>query len=298
MPFTFKPITRKYAFGEDIINHPSNQPTLWRVPGSEHFPFFPSFVTYSTYSGTDFVKHLKYDNYAFELPLEGTLKLTQRETSVQLIPGEVGIIHQQEDSKLETGPDRFCKKLAFGISGSFSRLLMRQLNLSEHMKIRLPDFRKILEKIERMRGLLLRADPAECSTLCGLALEILLDFSAAVRTENPPDPFKRILAVFSQSIPRHVTIRELAEKLNMSVTTLERRFREKMNESPANYLFQRKMETAMLLLETTGQSIASIAEQVGFPEQLAFSARFRQYTGCSPREYRKRSTRNNQRQMQ
>lgn len=294
MPFTFKPIIRKYPFGEDIIGHPGTQPTLWRVPGSEHFPFFPSFVTYSTYSDSDFVKHLKYDHYAFELPLEGSLKLTQRETSVQLFPGEVGIIHQQEDSKLEAGPDCFCRKLAFGISGSFSHQLINQLDLSGHMKIRLSDLHRILEKTERMRSLLLRGNPAECSSLCGLALEILLDISADARKESPPDPFKRILAVFSQSIPRRITIRELAKKLNMSVATLERRFRKEMNKSPADYLFERKMETAMQLLAKTGQSIASIAEQVGFPEQLAFSARFRQYTGYSPREYRKRNSRNSQ----
>lgn len=83
------------------------------------------------------------------------------------------------------------------------------------------------------------------------------------------------------------TLDKVAQKLNMSRRTLQRR----LDESGLSFrevLRQERHELALTLLENPDQSIADIAYKLGFANQSAFSRAFRQVVGYSPRQYRSR----------
>ena len=55
------------------------------------------------------------------------------------------------------------------------------------------------------------------------------------------------------------------------------------------YLLERRMANAQMLLETTSYNITEISALVGYDNPLYFSRVFKKQKGISPSEYRKES---------
>jgi len=87
---------------------------------------------------------------------------------------------------------------------------------------------------------------------------------------------------------RPVRIGELAEAVHLTGRTLLRRFRKAVGRTPAQYLQAVRIEHAKRLLETGGESAGEIAAMVGYADATAFFKAFRELTGLTPGEYRRR----------
>jgi transcriptional regulator GlxA family with amidase domain len=59
-----------------------------------------------------------------------------------------------------------------------------------------------------------------------------------------------------------------------------------MYVSPINYINQRRLESAQVLLVTTDLNFKQIAERIGFYDASVFSRMFKSKIGYSPKEYR------------
>lgn len=70
--------------------------------------------------------------------------------------------------------------------------------------------------------------------------------------------------------------------------TFDRRFRAATGYSPKDYVQSLRIEEAKQLLEMDGQNVEGIAEAVGYADVRAFRRLFRNMTGLSPTEYRRR----------
>ncbi len=71
-----------------------------------------------------------------------------------------------------------------------------------------------------------------------------------------------------------------------SNSNLRRVFHEEENISPKAYLTNIRINHAMNLLQTTTESVTSIAESCGFSSVYYFCKAFSKSTGCSPTKYR------------
>lgn len=83
----------------------------------------------------------------------------------------------------------------------------------------------------------------------------------------------------------HPTLEKVAQRMNLSRRTLQRR----LDESGLSFrevLRHERHEMALQMLVSTDMSIADIAYKLGFANQSAFSRAFRQVLGLSPRQYR------------
>ena len=83
-----------------------------------------------------------------------------------------------------------------------------------------------------------------------------------------------------------ISLEILAEKFEISIRSLNRRFRQATGKSPMQYLQQIRLENACELLKTSNLSIAEVAFSVGYPDHSYFSALFRKAISLSPKEYR------------
>lgn len=96
---------------------------------------------------------------------------------------------------------------------------------------------------------------------------------------------------FKQIIKSHVysdlTIEDLAQLTNLSVSSFKREFRRIFNDSPANYLRNRKLEKTAELLIVSEQSITELAFHSGFKELAHFSKLFKDKFGVTPSTYRR-----------
>lgn len=85
-----------------------------------------------------------------------------------------------------------------------------------------------------------------------------------------------------------LAVGELATLAGMSVRHLERRFRETFKTNIRTYVMKLRVLEACELLANSGLSVTEIALRVGFYDHSAFSRKFSQLMGVSPRGYRKR----------
>ncbi|MFD1775060.1 response regulator [Paenibacillus rhizophilus] len=79
----------------------------------------------------------------------------------------------------------------------------------------------------------------------------------------------------------------LAEIVYLNPDYLARLFKRETGISLGNYIIQTRIAAAKHLLETTHQSVYTIASKVGYGNYSHFSKLFKQDAGCSPNEYRK-----------
>ena len=85
------------------------------------------------------------------------------------------------------------------------------------------------------------------------------------------------------------SVARLADVAGMSRASFSQRFREAVNDTPMNYLGRWRMQIAIDALTSTDQSVAQIAESVGYGSEAAFRAAFSKIVGQPPGQIRRQS---------
>lgn len=80
---------------------------------------------------------------------------------------------------------------------------------------------------------------------------------------------------------------ELAAAAGLSVPHFCALFRRQTGYAPIDFLIRQRIQRACKLLDTTDESIATIAAAVGYDDAYYFTRCFRRIVGCPPRSYRR-----------
>lgn len=93
--------------------------------------------------------------------------------------------------------------------------------------------------------------------------------------------FKRALQIMNERISEQLSVENLAEELNMSVSSLKRLFDKYAGMSVHKYFLTLKIKTATVLLKS-GMSVSEVSDALGFSSQGYFSATYKRETGNNP----------------
>ncbi|GAB4522067.1 MAG: AraC family transcriptional regulator [Haliangiales bacterium] len=85
------------------------------------------------------------------------------------------------------------------------------------------------------------------------------------------------------------TVASLAAAVGISRSGFAQRFRDVLGEPPLRYLVGWRMTKAASRLRSTSDSVAEIADEVGYASAPAFSKAFKQWAGVSPDAFRRAS---------
>jgi len=85
---------------------------------------------------------------------------------------------------------------------------------------------------------------------------------------------------------RNWTLDDLAREVASSRSSLSRRFTELVGQPPMQYLTNWRMQVAANLLVERNDKVASIADEVGYDSEAAFSRAFKKATGLAPGAWR------------
>jgi AraC-like DNA-binding protein len=111
------------------------------------------------------------------------------------------------------------------------------------------------------------------------AIQVILSqlFSPATYT------FRQIIEanLFSQ-----LTIEELAQRNNLSLSSFKREFAKLYNDTPANYIKTKRLEKAAELLLVSSERITDIAFECGFNDLTSFTKSFHDKYNVTPTKYR------------
>ncbi len=83
-----------------------------------------------------------------------------------------------------------------------------------------------------------------------------------------------------------LTIKYIANQLNISTGYLLVNFKSVYNISPKNYLSQLKFNEAKILLGQPTITLSEISERIGYRNVSHFSRQFKLWSGISPYEFR------------
>ena len=98
----------------------------------------------------------------------------------------------------------------------------------------------------------------------------------------------KALGLLENSVQRHVSLEELTDLTAMSVSTLNRTFKEATGYSPIEYHLRIRIKKACEILCSSNFSITETAYRTGFDDSNYFSRQFKKIIGVSPLEFRKR----------
>lgn len=94
--------------------------------------------------------------------------------------------------------------------------------------------------------------------------------------------------VIEANLFSQVSIEELAQKTNLSVSSFKREFAKQYDDSPANYIKTRRLEKAAELLLISDNRITDIAFECGFNDLANFTRSFHEKYNVSPSAYRQK----------
>jgi AraC-like DNA-binding protein len=101
------------------------------------------------------------------------------------------------------------------------------------------------------------------------------------------EPVGRALAALHRNPARAWTLQSLAREAGISRSVLAERFAQFVGHPPIEYLTSWRMQLAANQLRSSTESVAEIANRVGYESEAAFSRAFKKAVGAPPSEWRK-----------
>jgi transcriptional regulator GlxA family with amidase domain len=100
------------------------------------------------------------------------------------------------------------------------------------------------------------------------------------------DGLSQVLDWARSNLARQLTVADLARQANMSQRTFARRFQEITGVSPLRWLLQQRIRYAQELLETTDETVETVAQRAGFGSAAALRTHFQRAVALPPKTYR------------
>lgn len=118
------------------------------------------------------------------------------------------------------------------------------------------------------------------------AAEPELGWIAALRDEY----LGKALRAIHREPARDWTVESLAEEACMSRSAFSARFTQYVEQSAMQYVTRWRMQLASSELRQTSDTIAAIADRLGYQSEVSFSRAFKRVTGASPGSVRQKKT--------
>ena len=102
------------------------------------------------------------------------------------------------------------------------------------------------------------------------------------------DSFTKVLDYIEKNLTKDISIDQLSQIAAMNRYYFSTFFKKHMSESPVQYITRKRINLAIELLKNGERSVLEVALQSGFNNAANFNRAFKQLTGYSPSEYRKK----------
>jgi AraC-like DNA-binding protein len=123
-------------------------------------------------------------------------------------------------------------------------------------------------------------------------LEVACPTESAVHTHDAPDSHlstvKEIHALITSDLTARYTIDELASRFHINKTSLKAAFKTVFGKPIAAYMKEYRIKRAMELLTHSSAPVSEVAAAVGYDSASKFTEAFKDATGMTPMNYRRK----------
>lgn len=246
-----------------------------------------------------------HEDLQFIYVTEGAIALHTLNTQVKLKAGEgifinKNIVHQvlQFEScryKSFVFPDYFLKFYFGSPAGAFVDSVTENESLEYYhfteSVIWEKDILAFLEKLAQLEQEKTEVYPYEVLTiLSGIWLILCKNIKLpAKEQENVLNiRMQKFLNYISMHYAEDISLESLAKSANVGKSECLRCFKTSLQTTPYKYLMEFRLSKAAMLLKSTELSIGEVTEAVGFNQVSHFGKCFKEKTGYTPKEYRKK----------
>ena len=175
----------------------------------------------------------------------------------------------------------------YGDDGHFEEFLERLLHLPRLIRLS----RTLARRMRALLDLEFSVLPTRRELERLLAHLVLLQYIGEAELSgygplSPSSPLERALQAIEAQLGSEIDVGEIAASAAVSTSHLIRLFNRHLGVTPARYLWQRRVERGIELLEETGLPIGEVARTCGFRSSHHFSRRVREASGSTPTRVR------------
>jgi AraC family transcriptional regulator, arabinose operon regulatory protein len=113
-------------------------------------------------------------------------------------------------------------------------------------------------------------------------------YAAEIHQRAVDQRIQKTIDFVSHNLASELSLTELAQFTQLSVSRFTLAFRRVTGCSPMEYFNRLRIQRACALLQTTSKSVQEIGQMVGYNDPYYFSRAFKKIIGASPNEYRKK----------
>lgn len=264
---------------------------------SETFTFIPQpedygVLDYLTSFGHEYLKRnyclerKDFDFYMINYTVEGSGEVEYDGKILKLKKGCLCIIYLGEKSYYYPTSGNL-EIYFFHVSGAQVKDFYKKITAGGNYVLENFPENVVKEKFEAMKKQL-TGDVSyfELSKICNALLTDILEFSVKNTSAYPPFIFNIFLAIRDGE---NATVKDVAKAVGFDPIYLERVFKKHTGETIKHALESRDLNRAENMLLTTDQSVAEIAEAVGYSNSNGLIRLFKKYTGTTPLGFRKKN---------
>ena len=124
----------------------------------------------------------------------------------------------------------------------------------------------------------------------GIVYQLMARFlkDAQPKTEINDDRIQKVLSYIRKNIYKTIDIDSLAAISCLSKDHFIRLFKKEINNTPLQYINQKKIEKAQLILITDSMPVKNISYLLAYEDHSYFNRLFKKLTGVTPQQYRDR----------
>ena len=177
-------------------------------------------------------------------------------------------------------------------AGTFDLALFQRLcEINPHMTLQKSDPTTYDNNPTLMRNLLRNRQRAFYDKVesRGIVLQLLSHFlkHAQPKTEMEDNRIAKSVMYIRKHLNESIELEKLAEISCLSKDHFIRLFKKELGNTPLQYINQKKIEKAQLLLVTEDLAVKEIAFRLAFEDYSYFNRLFKKITGVTPQEYRR-----------
>lgn len=257
---------------------------------SINYPFYIEMAGISYCDGTYRISRNNSPIFVFEYILDGQGTVITEQSQFHPVKGDVYILHQNSTHTYYSDKKYPWTKIWFNAKGPLIGHLLDAYKLSSINYLKSTDFQPLFDNMLEIA----KSTGESAETLFMKASLVFHQLAQAIFAKvngTTPDNNTEALKI-KQYLDRHiedtVSLKELSNLVYLSPAQVIRIFKKEYNSTPYDYLLNKKIEAAKLLLTNTNLMIKQISTKLNFADEHYFSNYFKNKTGATPLNYRNR----------
>lgn len=251
-------------------------------------PFFIQMAGISYCDGSYRIARNDSDIYCLEWIIKGTGTIETPSGVYRPKAGDAYLLHAGERHLYYSDGKNPWTKIWVNFKGSLVEPMLESYGLSEIRFFESTDIESYLRQIHRIAWS--SGTVPEIMGRCSLILHELFLYLYRERVRQAPaipEPARQMKDYLDSHIAEKLTLSDLSGITYLSVSQMIRIFKEAYGETPYEYLTERRLETAKLLLRNTTLPVREVAARAGFADEHYFSGFFKEKCGTPPKVFRK-----------